>query len=131
MIAMRSKVPVLVAGRIQKECIVAISITEFVWEARFNSYRVLISDYEVTDKQAVFVGDTTKKYTKLDESIKHKTKEEVDAIFSNLNISLSSADSFTEALKNIQNESLLADIASESLYGLDPSQWELVDTATE
>lgn len=134
MIVVRSKRPLILKGRKEREAVVAVTITDFTWEPRFNRYKFKVTDYEVVDKDPsslLLVGDPLKEYIFLEENIRYRTYDEVNTMFEHFNEPILVTDNFTQKIFDLQNKGLLLDTQLNPIYGSLPEDWELIDTETE
>ena len=131
MVVMRSKRPLTVGDRVQRDAVIAVCISEVVLEPKLNRYRLLMTDYEVKDLEQPVIGGIVKRYIPISNYTKYKTREEMDALFSSLNVTIAPADSFTTKFIDMQHQGLLLDTQQELIYGSVVEDWELIETDNE
>lgn len=122
-IKIRSKISLIHDSRTQISDTIYVSIREWVYDPVPPRYVATVVDYVKSDSIT---------YKKINEKTKFFTKEEVDGLFTMLNNSIMSSESYSSEMDILLATSLLLDTKTNlfengtTIYGGVPANWELV-----
>lgn len=115
MATIKSNIELLYNARNGKRAIIEISITEWRFELKNNSYSAVVNDFAIID------GDRLPVHTE----IKHYSKVEIDTLFKYLNNSIDLTEDFSTELDNLISVALLFETQARPVYESTDEDWEL------
>jgi len=127
----RSTVPLVYNTRDQKSAIIALKISDWTREEKFNRYKALVEDFIVTDVVDPQPGQPIKAYTPVNSKNVIYTNQEIDDLFNYIAIPVEIGDSYSDKQQELLAAALLVVTQQLPIYGSTAAQWEIIDRATE
>jgi len=127
----RSTVPLIYNTRDGKSAVIALKISDWTREEKFNRYKALVEDFIVTDVVDPQPGQPLKTYTPFNTKNVVYTNQEIDDLFDYIAIPVEIGDSYSDKQQELLANALLVVTQQLPIYGSTSGQWEIVDRTTE
>lgn len=127
----RSTVPLIYDARDQKSAFIALKISDWTREEKFNRFKAVVEDFIVTDVVDPQPGQPLKSYTPINRKDVVYTNQEIDNLFNFIAIPIEVGDSYSDKQQSLLANALLIVTQQKPIFGSNAGQWEIVDRALE
>jgi hypothetical protein len=127
----RSKKSLVYDSRDSKEEVIALRISSWIREERFNRFKAVVEDLLVKDVVDPLPGEPLKTYEIFKSQEVIRTNSEIDALFNFIGVPIEIGDSYTTKQQQLIAQALLIDTQSKPVYGSTAEDWEVIDESQE
>lgn len=127
----RSKKSLVYNSRDSKEAVIALKITSWIREEKFNRFKAVVEDLLVKEAVDPIPGQPLKSYELFNTHEVIRTNEEIDALFNFIGMPVEIGDSYTAKQQQLIAQALLIDTMQKPIYGSLSEDWEIIDESLE